>query len=134
MLDEIRQGQDLKETVLVGSRPPQKDTFWNKLKTFGIEPKIFDRGFSGEEKGVDAELINAMRDTLEDNPAPGTIAIVAGDQDFLSTLKRCIKKSWQVKIYFWHQASPKLKNLSDTSFVDLDSSFEKITFLEKERE
>jgi uncharacterized LabA/DUF88 family protein len=133
LLDEIRQGRDLKETVLVGSRPPENDSLWNKLKTLQIEPRIFDRSFSGREKRVDAELINAMRDTLEDNPPPGTIAIVAGDQDYLPTIERCIKKHWNVEIYFWEQASHDLKTLKGITFVNLDPSFNKITFLEKAR-
>ncbi|HAO22745.1 MAG TPA: hypothetical protein DCQ37_21210 [Desulfobacteraceae bacterium] len=134
LLDEIRQGRDLKETVLVGSRPPDNDSLWNKFKALNIEPRIFDRGFSGREKRVDAELINAVRDTLEDNPKPGTIAIVAGDQDYIPTLERCIKKKWNLEIYFWEQASNALKSLAGTNFISFDNSFKKITFLQKTRE
>lgn len=131
LLDEIRQGRDLKETVLVGSRPPDNDALWKKLNSLKIEPRIFNRGFSGQEKRVDAELTNAIRDTLEDNPTPGTIAIVAGDQDYVPTLERCIRKKWLVEIYFWEQASSVLKGLKGTQFIKLDDSFKNITFLEK---
>ncbi len=135
LLDEVRQNRKLKETVLVGSRPPNNDSFWNKLRTFGIEPKIFDRSFySGKEKKVDAELQNAIRDTLEDNPTPGTIAIIAGDQDYIPTLERCVKRKWQVEIYFWDQASSVLKSMQGANFINLDSSFERITFVEKAQE
>ena len=135
LLEVVRQGRKLQETVLVGSRPPNKDSFWNKLKTFGIEPKIFDRSFySGKEKRVDAELSNAIRDTLEDNPTPGTIALVAGDQDYIPTLKRCVRRNWEVQIYFWEQASSALKSMGETQFINLDNSFNSITFIEKARE
>ena len=134
LLDEIRQGRSLKETVLVGSRPPDNDALWGKLKELKVKPIIFDRSYTGREKKVDAELTNAIRDTLEDNPVPGVIAIVAGDQDYIPTLERCIKKNWEVEIYFWEQASKSLKNLKGTKFINFDDFFEKITFREKARE
>jgi hypothetical protein len=135
LLERVRDGRTLMETVLVGSKPPESDTLWNRLKTLGIDPRIFERSvFSGKEKGVDSELTNAIRDALDDNPTPGTIAIVAGDKDYLPTLERCVKKKWKVEIYFWDQASSSLKNMQGTSFISLDSYFERITFKAKDRE
>lgn len=136
LLDEIRQNRTLKETVLVGSRPPPNDALWNKLKDLHVEPRIFDRNpYTGKEKRVDAELTNAIRDTLEDNPTPGTIAIVAGDQDYTPTLERCLKRDWQLEIYFWEQAASALKSLQEkgANFLSLDNYFKNITFLEKTR-
>ncbi|MBX9783081.1 MAG: NYN domain-containing protein [Chitinophagaceae bacterium] len=135
LLDVIANGRELGEAVLVGARPPQNDSLWNKLKQYGIQPRIFDRSmFSGKEKRVDAELINAIRDTLEDNPTPGTIAIVAGDQDYIPTLERCLKKNWKVELYFWEQASSQLRNLSGIEFHNLDQHFDQITFRQKNKE
>jgi uncharacterized LabA/DUF88 family protein len=135
LLDKIRNGRKLMETVLVGSRPPQNDSLWNKLKTLDIEPRIFDRSiFTNREKGVDAELSNAIRDTLEDNPKAGTIAIIARDKDYIPTLERCVKKKWDVEIYFWSQASSELKKMKETKFINLDDFFQEITFIEKQRE
>ena len=56
LLDKIRSGRKLMETVLVGSRPPSNDVLWEKLRHLGIDPRIFDRSFyTGKEKAVDAE-------------------------------------------------------------------------------
>jgi len=136
LLEQIRNQRKLMETVLVGSRPPQNDTLWNKLKDFNIEPRIFDRSFySGKEKRVDAELSNAIRDTLEDNVEPGTIALVAGDQDYMPTIERCVKKKWNVEIYFWeHAVSSSLKSYPSIKFYSLDNWFNVITYIQKERE
>ena len=135
LLEKIRNNRKLIETVLVGSRPPQNDSLWEKLKQLNIQPRIFDRSiFTGKEKGVDAELTNAIRDTLEDNQIVGTIAIVAGDKDYFPTLERCLKKKWNVEIYFWEQASSSLKALQGTQFFNLDNWFNEITYKEKERE
>ncbi|NOT01554.1 MAG: NYN domain-containing protein [Phycisphaerales bacterium] len=92
LLEFVRKGRELKETVLVGSRPPSNDALWNRLRKLGIEPRIFDRSFCiGKEKRVDAELTNAIRDASEDNREPGTIALVAGDADYIPALERCAK-------------------------------------------
>ena len=133
LLEFVRQERKLEETVLVGSRPPPNDALWNRLKALGIEPRIFDRSiFTGKEKRVDAEMTNAIRDTLEDNAEPGTIALVAGDADYLPTLERCIKKRWAIELYFWAQAASALKQLPGVKFVDLATGFNRVTFLEKE--
>jgi hypothetical protein len=132
LLEFIRKGRKLEEAVLVGSRPPQNDALWEKLGTLGIDPRIFDRSiYTGKEKRVDAEMTNAIRDTLEDNPEPGTIALVAGDADYVPTLERCIKKKWAVELYFWAQASSSLKQLPNVKFIDLATGFEQISFLAK---
>ena len=133
LLDFVRQERELKETVLVGSRPPANDALWNRLKKLGIEPRVFDRSFyTGKEKRVDAELTNAIRDALEDSPKPGTIALVAGDADYIPAIERCVKRKWSVELYFWAQASSDLKSMPGVNFVDLADGFKKITFLEKE--
>ncbi len=135
LLEKIRNGRKLMETVLVGSRPPQNDLLWGKLKALGIAARIFDRSFfSGKEKGVDAELSNSIRDTLEDNIEPGTIAIIAGDRDYVPTLQRCLKKGWRVEVYFWGQASSELKKMEGIVFYNLDDFFTEITFNSKHRE
>lgn len=133
LLDFVRQDRGLKEAVLVGSRPPSNDALWNRLEQLGIEPRIFERSYhTGREKRVDAELTNAIRDTLEDNPEPGTIALVAGDQDYVPTLERCLKKGWSVELFFWAQASSSLKELPGVAFTDLATGFSDVTFVEKE--
>jgi uncharacterized LabA/DUF88 family protein len=133
LLEFIRADRELKETVLVGSRPPQNDALWNRLTQLGIEPRIFDRSYySGKEMRVDAELTNAIRDALEDNPDPGTIALVAGDADYVPVIERCVKRNWVVELYFWAQASAELKRMSGVDFHDLANGFKKISFLAPE--
>ncbi|MCH7812612.1 MAG: NYN domain-containing protein [Planctomycetes bacterium] len=133
LLDFVQEGRPLKEAVLVGSRPPPNDALWNRLEALGIEPRIFERSFyTGREKRVDAELTNAIRDTLEENPDSGTIALVAGDADYVPVLERCLKKAWAVEIYFWAQASRELLRLPGVKFSDLADGFKEITFLEKQ--
>lgn len=135
LLDEVRNERKLMETILVGSRPPENDSLWNKLASVGIEPRISDRSYwSRREKDVDAELSNAIRDALEDNPEPGTIALVAGDADYVPTLLRCVKKKWAVEVYFWGQAAAELRALEGATFISLNAAFERITFRAKSKD
>lgn len=135
LLEKIRNGRKLMESVLVGSEPPQNDSLWNKLKSLGIKPTIFKRNFSNKEKGIDAELTNCIRDTLEDNPTPGTIAIVTGDADYIPTLTRCIKKGWNVEVYFWDPMPNPYRQLKGDqfNFISLDQYFKDVTFLATDR-
>lgn len=134
LLDYISNGRPVRETVLVGSKPPPNDRLWNRLKEMGVKPIIFDRDvYSGKEKKVDAELTNCIRDTLEDNPEPGIIALVAGDKDYKPTLERCIKKNWEVEVYFWEPAAMDLKKMKGITFFNLDKAFKQITFIEKKK-
>ncbi|MBI4056425.1 MAG: NYN domain-containing protein [Elusimicrobia bacterium] len=129
LLEIIKEKRTLGAAILVGSRPPENDTLWSTLKKLGLEPRIFDRSVhTGREKGVDSEAINAIRDTLEENPTPGTIALVAGDGDYTSTLERCLKKGWRVEVYFWSNASTALKRLPGSKFIEMDRFLPKISF------
>ena len=134
LLEAIRSGRNLSEAVLVGSRPPQNDGLWDKLRQLSISPRIFERNYSNREKSVDAELTNAVRDTLEDADEKGVIALVAGDRDYIPVLERCVKKGWPVEVYFWGQASNAIQRMDGVEFISLDDYFEQVTFLAKKRD
>lgn len=131
LLDVIKGERELSEAILVGSRPPQNDDLWKKLEALNIEPKIFDRSsHTGKEKQVDTQLVTEIVKTIYKNKTPGTIALVAGDSDYIPALKECLQEKWHVEIYFWEQASKELKNMHGLNFHNLDEDFENITFLE----
>ena len=134
LLEKVRSKRKLNEAVLVGSRPPQNDGLWGTLRQVGISPRIFERNFSNREKSVDAELTNAVRDTLEDSNEIGIIALVAGDRDYIPVLERCVKKGWPVEVYFWGQASNAIQKMEGVEFISLDDFFEDVTFLAKKRD
>ena len=129
LLDVVKGDRKLSEAVLVGSRPPQNDSLWNKLSELGVQPRIFDRsGWTGKEKQVDTELVTAIMECIYENTKPGTIALIAGDSDYIPPLKACVKKGWEVEVYFWEQASNMLKELQGIRFHTLNDHFEYITF------
>ncbi len=131
LLEYVRKRRELKEAILVGSKPPPNDSLWARLKQLGIEMRIYERSpFTDKEREVDQELVNCIRDTMEASKPPGVIALVSGDGGYVTTLERCVKRGWAVETYFWRQAAASLKRLQGGTFFNLNLDFEKITFKE----
>lgn len=134
LLDYVKKERELKDAILVGSKPPPNDSLWARLKQLGIELKIYERSpFTDREREVDQELVNCIRDVMEDNKPPGVIALVSGDGGYVTTLERCVRRGWAVEIYFWRQAAASLKQLDGATFFNLNPDFGKITFKEPDR-
>jgi len=134
LLDYLKRDRDLKDAILVGSRPPPNDSLWARLRELGIELRIYERSpITDREREVDQELVNCIRDVMEDNRPPGVLALVSGDGGYVTTLERCVKRGWTVEIYFWRQAAASLKRLDGAAFFNLNPDFEKITFKEPDR-
>lgn len=133
LLDYVRRERELKEAILVGSKPPPNDFLWGRLRQLGIELKIYERSpFTDREREVDQELVNCIRDTMEASEPPGVIALVSGDGGYVTTLERCVKRGWTVEIYFWRQAAVTLRQLQGATFINLNPDFDRITFKEPE--
>ncbi|PYV21030.1 MAG: hypothetical protein DMG27_21670 [Acidobacteria bacterium] len=144
LLEYVKNDRDLKEAILVGSRPPPNDSLWARLKQLGIGLKIYERSvFTDKEREVDQELVNCIRDTMEVSKPPGVIALVSGDGGYVTTLERCVTRGWTVETYFWSQAAASLKQLGAkmkergaagrANFFNLNPDFERITFKEPSR-
>ena len=130
----MRKDRDLKEAILVGSKPPPNDSLWARLSQLGIALKIYERSaLTDREREVDQELVNCIRDTMESSQPPGVIALVSGDGGYVTTLERCVTRGWTVETYFWRQAATSLKRLNGATFFNLNPDFEKITFKEPVR-
>jgi hypothetical protein len=130
LLEWIADDRQLTDVYLVGSRPPEVDSFWKVLEKKGIRSSIFDR-HAGREKGVDHDLVAEMVEASvlkEKNDA--VMALVAGDGDYRSTLDRIAKKGWSVEVYFWSSGcSPLMKNTP--WYFNLDPHFREFCYFEK---
>lgn len=132
LLEWIAEGRALADIYLVGSRPPEIDTFWQVLPKKGIRPKIFDRQ-AGRENGVDHDLVAEMVETsvLKDK-ANSTIVLVAGDGDYRSTLDRMNVKGWNLEAYFWRSGCSQL--IRNTPwYIELDPHFREFCYYERPR-
>src|SRR6266567_719352 len=127
MLEWICEDRTLTDVYLVGSRPPEMDTFWQVLPKKGIRPKIFDR-HGGREKGVDHDRVAEMVEaSIVKEKEDGVIALVAGDGDYRSTLDRLNGKAWNLELYFWSSGcSPLIRNTP--WYINLDPHFKEFCF------
>lgn len=128
-LEWVAEGRTLADVYLVGSRPPDTDSFWEVLPKVGIRPKIFDRQ-AGREKGVDHDLVAEMVETaVLKEKSDAALVLVAGDGDYRSTLDRMNSKGWKLEVYFWTSGcSPLIKNTP--WYINLDPHFKEFCFYE----
>lgn len=121
-------GEPVGRSILFGSRPPENDSIWQKVRDADFEVRTFDRStFTNKEKQVDIALSTTM---MEDsfrymNPANGDIAVLAaGDGDFLPTIESLQSRGLGVRIVSWsHAVSHRLRDTAD-EFVELDPHFD----------
>jgi len=124
-------GEYVGRSILFGSRPPDNDSIWQKVRDADFEVETFDRStFTNKEKQVDIALSTRM---MEDSftymkATNGDIAVLAaGDGDFLPTIRSLQSRGLGVRVVSWsHAVSHQLRDAAD-EFVELDPHFEYLT-------
>lgn len=120
---------DIKRCMLFGSRPPSTDTIWNIAKRAGFEVVTEDRNVANKEKKIDTGIVAAMTKdayTLADKQSD-TITLVAGDADFVPSVRLLVEDGFNVEVAFWGHASRELKEVC-TKFIDLDPSLDHLSY------
>jgi len=126
LLRFVGSGRTVYSARLYGSKPPPNDSVWAKAEQRGFVPTILERNARNKEKGVDAELIMDVMETLTETPTKGILAIAAGDGDYHTVPKRAQKYGWDLEFYFWGHAAQSVRTAVPARFVDLDPHIEKI--------
>jgi hypothetical protein len=124
-------GEYIGRSILFGSRPPENDSIWQKVRDADFEVETFDRStFTNKEKQVDIALSTRM---MEDSftymkAANGDIAVLAaGDGDFLPTIRSLQSRGIGVRVVSWsHAVSHQLRDAAD-EFIKLDPYFDHLT-------
>jgi len=98
---------------MYGSEPPPNDTVWERVRSEGFDLKVFQRNFFGKEKRVDMEMGLDIQKMTWECEKPGICCIVAGDEDYVSVVERLHEAKWKVEVWFWNNASGKLKEAAD---------------------
>ncbi|WP_125614333.1 NYN domain-containing protein [Specibacter cremeus] len=125
-------GEKIGRSIMFGSRPPENDSIWQKMRDADFEVETFDRSTcTNREKQVDTALCTRM---MEDSftymkAANGDIAVlVAGDGDFLPTIKSLQSRGLRVRVVSWsHAVSHQLRDAAD-EFIELDPYFDDLTW------
>lgn len=105
--------------ILYGSRPPPRDSVWERIRRDGFDTKVFDRNIRNKEKGVDMEMGLDVSERLHTVDPPSTIVIAGGDADYVPVIERAHKKGWKVEVWFWSNAARDIKDVADR-FEELD--------------
>lgn len=97
----------IKRCMLFGSRPPASDTIWGIARRAGFEVITEDRNVANKEKKIDTGIVAAMTKdayALADKTVD-TITLVAGDADFLPSVRMLVEDGFNVEVVFWGHAA-----------------------------
>ena len=109
--------------ILYGSRPPDEDSVWRRIREDGFDVKLFDRNIRNKEKGTDVEMgMDIAERILTVTPAQ-VIVIAAGDADYVPAVTRASTKGWRIEVWFWSNAAVELKNVA-TKFYPFEEHFD----------
>jgi uncharacterized LabA/DUF88 family protein len=130
LLQHVLDGRDLAAVPkLYGSEPPPNDSVWKIIRSKGFDVNVFKRNIFNKEKGVDMRMgLDIGRLVLMTKPV-GTVAIVAGDADFIQVVGDAHAEGWKVEGWYWSNAAGDLKKVVDR-FENLDAVLNQIGFEE----
>lgn len=120
---------EIKRCMLFGSRPPSSDTIWEIAKKAGFEVITEDRNVANKEKKIDTGIVAAMTKdayTIADKNTD-TITLVAGDADFVPSVRMLIEDGFNVEVAFWGHASRELQEVC-SKFVNLNASIDHLSY------
>lgn len=127
-LHEFLTGNDLakiKRAALFGSRPPPNDSIWRHAERAGFELHLEDRNVRNKEKKIDTGIATLVtKDAYKrGNATEDLFVLVAGDADYVPTIKELQEDGFKVEVVFWNHAAKELKEVADR-FVSLDPHLE----------
>jgi uncharacterized LabA/DUF88 family protein len=125
LLEHVLDGRELATVpMLYGSEPPPNDSVWKMIRAKGYDVKVFQRNFFNKEKGVDMRMgLDILRLVLREKDK-GTVAIVAGDADFIQVAEDAHAEGWKVEAWYWSNAAADLKQAVDR-YEELDGLLNK---------
>ena len=134
-LHEFLCGKDkrqIKRAALFGSRPPPNDGIWQYAKNAGFELHLEDRNYANKEKKIDTGIATLLtKDAYKSDaykngkPEQDTFVLVAGDSDYVPTIKELQKDGFRVEVVFWDHAARELKQVA-SKFIGLDGFLENL--------
>jgi hypothetical protein len=116
-------GEQIGRSLLLGSRPPENDSLWQRAREAAFEVEVYDRNVANKEKQVDTGLATRLvADSYEhmQSRVPDVMAVlVAGDGDYVPPIKDLQRRGIRVRVVFWrHAVSRELREAAD-EFEDL---------------
>lgn len=127
LLSTISEGNNIKQAILVGSRPPVSDSIWNAAKEKGFSVTVHDRNLAGKEKAVDTELVAQGTEIICTTEAC-ILKLLSGDRDFIPLINIATKRGWETEMWAFTNAFKKNGQMAQTvtRIKPLDDVFDKI--------
>jgi len=119
----------IKRCILFGSRPPSSDTIWDIARKAGFEVVTEDRNVANKEKKIDTGIVAAMTKdayTIVEKEND-TITLVAGDADFVPSVRMLVEDGFTVEVAFWSHAASELKDVC-SKFIELNSVIDHLSY------
>jgi uncharacterized LabA/DUF88 family protein len=120
---------EIKRCMLFGSRPPSTDTIWDIATRAGFEVITEDRNIANKEKKIDTGIVAAMTKdayTIVDK-TKDIITLVAGDADFVPSVRMLVEDGFNVEVAFWGHAAHELQDVC-TKFINLDPNLDHLSY------
>ena len=119
--------EEVKEAVIVGSKPTQKDSLWKAMERAGFKVETQQRNASNREKKIDTGIVQKINRKLYKESEEGdTFVLVLGDSDYVPVIEDIKEEKRKVKVAFWDNAAGEIISAAD-EYLNLNESFEKIT-------
>jgi len=122
--------KQVKRAALFGSRPPPNDGIWQYAERAGFELHLEDRNYANKEKKIDTGIATLLtKDAYKSDayrngkPQDDTFTIVAGDSDYVPTIKELQADGFKVEVVFWNHAARELREVA-SKFIGLDQYLE----------
>ncbi len=123
-------GRQIKRAAMFGSRPPPNDGIWRFAEKAGFELHLEDRNYANKEKKIDTGIATLLtKDAYKSDgykggkPGDDTFVLVAGDNDYVPTIKELRKDGLKVEVVFWNHAGRELREVA-SKFIGLDQYLE----------
>lgn len=100
---------EVKEAIIVGSKPTQKDSLWQAMTSAGFTVETQQRNSSNREKKIDTGIVQKINKKLYREAEDGDIfVLVLGDSDYVPTVESIEEDGKKVKIVFWDNVAGEL--------------------------
>lgn len=119
--------QDVKEAIIVGSKPTQKDSLWNAMSKAGFNVKAEQRNASNREKKIDTGIVQKInRKLYKESEEDDVFVLVLGDSDYVPVIEDIKEEKRKVKVAFWDNVAGEIVTAAD-EYLNLNNCFEKIS-------
>lgn len=117
---------EVKEAIIVGSKPTQKDSLWNAMAAAGFIVETEQRNSSNKEKKIDTGIVQKINKKLYKESQEGdTFVLMVGDRDYAPTVEAIEEEGRKVKIAFWDNVAGELV-AGASEYKCLNDCFEEI--------